>query len=261
MRRRRKQRTLPPLWDGGRAEDTGTHITGHRDGDGYRQTRWRGKPSSTELVLIRHGVSAPVKPGTTDHSEQPVDEHGQSDPSLSRTGVTQAVATGGRLAALPWHAIYVTNLQRTHQTAAPLCHATGIEPVVEPRLREAHMGDWEHGLIRERAAHDDPAYWRIYAERDWAAIPGGEPYLHLAARCRAAVDDIADAHPGQLVAVFSHNAAIAATLESVTGAPPFTFEGIDNCGISQIVRTDGVWQIRSYNDTTHLSATLHHLPV
>ena len=47
-------------------------------------------------------------------------------------------------------AIYVTTMQRTHQTAAPLAAALGITPRVEPDLREVFLGEWDGGEFRFR---------------------------------------------------------------------------------------------------------------
>ena len=55
------------------------------------------------------------------------------------------VSTGERI-----DAVYVTTLQRTAQTAAPLLARTGMTASVEPDLREVFLGDWEGGLLRQK---------------------------------------------------------------------------------------------------------------
>ena len=62
-----------------------------------------------------------------------------------------------RLAAETIHAIYVTKLQRTAQTAAPLAEKLGLIPRVDPDLHEVHLGEWEGGLLRRKAAEQDPS--------------------------------------------------------------------------------------------------------
>ena len=40
----------------------------------------------------------------------------------------------------------MTTLRRTHETAAPLAARLGLTPIVEPDLREVHLGEWEGEL-------------------------------------------------------------------------------------------------------------------
>src|SRR5690606_40381569 len=56
-------------------------------------------------------------------------------------GVEQAERLGERLGGEHFDAIYVTTLRRTVQTAEPLARRLGLEPRVEPGLREVHLGD------------------------------------------------------------------------------------------------------------------------
>lgn len=219
----------------------------------FAQTRWLREHHATEIMLLRHGASQPFVPG------QPfalVDGHG--DPPLSDVGHTQAELSAARLAAEPICAIYVTNLQRTAQTAAPLAAQLGLTPVVEPRLREVHLGEWEGGLMRQRAAEGHPMYAQVHEQQRWDVIPGAESNDELAGRTMAALGDIADAHVGELVLCTVHGGVIGAVLSAVTGSRPFAFGGSDNCAVSQIVRTDGAWQLRRFNDSSHLWPLLHH---
>ena len=60
-------------------------------------------------------------------------------------------------------AIYVTTLQRTAQTAAPLAARLGITPRVEPDLREVGLGDWE-GSFRRHIAEGHPIAQEMYLQ-------------------------------------------------------------------------------------------------
>src|SRR5690606_32785120 len=94
-----------------------------------RQIRFAPPPGSTQVVLVRHGESAPHVPGRPFALR---DGHG--DPPLSELGRWQAEQVGERLKDEAITAIYVSTLVRTHQTAAPLAAHLGLEPVVEPDL-------------------------------------------------------------------------------------------------------------------------------
>ena len=71
-------------------------------------------------------------------------------------------------------AIYVTTLQRTSQTAAPLLKRLGLTPSVEPGLREVYLGEWEGGRYRKMVADFGPVAQRMFAEERWDLVPGAE---------------------------------------------------------------------------------------
>ena len=182
----------------------------------------------------------------------------QGDPALAPNGHVQAVAAARRLASEPIDALYVTSLQRTQQTFEPLAERLGLTPTIEPDLREVALGEWDGGRIRQYAAENHPLYERLHTERRWDVIPGAESNEQLTGRCMAALERIADAHPDQLVAACVHGGVIGAVLAHIVGASPFSFGGSDNCSISQIVRCDGDWVLRRFNDCSHLDSALHH---
>ena len=199
--------------------------------------------------MLRHGESAPHVEG----EEFPlVDGHG--DPALSPEGRVQAeqaadrlIATGERISA-----IYVTTLQRTHQTAAPLAARLGLEPIVEPELREVFLGDWEGGEVRKRLADGDPIALKMAVTQRWDVIPGAEAEETFAARVRVGIERIAAAHPDELVVAVVHGGVIGQVIGQATGAAGFAFTGADNASLSHLVVTPDRWIVRCYNDTTHL---------
>ena len=213
----------------------------------HRQVRFRTPPGATELLIVRHGESAAFRP------DQPftlVDGHG--DPPLHPNGEAQAVLVAERLAGESIHAIYVTKLQRTAQTAAPLAEKLGLTPRVDPDLHEVHLGAWEGGLLRRKAAEQDPVYLQVQASEDWGQIPGAESFAVLTERCVRGVRRIHAAHPDQRVAVFVHGGVIGALLAHAAGSRPFAFAGADNASIQHLVVSGDDWKLRCYNDTAHL---------
>jgi probable phosphoglycerate mutase len=213
-----------------------------------RQITFQRPAGSTELLLVRHGESEAARPG---ESFAMVD--GQGDPALHEEGRRQAELVGERLRHEDISAIYVTTLRRTYETAAPLAKALGIEPVVEPDLREVHLGEWEGGVFRKYVMEGHPRALQMYAEQRWGVIPGAEPAADFAARIERGINRIAERHRGECVAVFSHGAAIGQVLAHAARSTPFAFNGSDNGAISQLIVADGRWVIRRYNDTAHLS--------
>jgi probable phosphoglycerate mutase len=216
----------------------------------YRQIQFTLPPGATELLLVRHGESEAAIEG------QPFElVEGHGDPALSPEGREQAERVGERMASEPIDAIYVSNLQRTAQTAAPLARRLGRTPIVDRDLREVYLGEWESGLFRKKVIERDPVAVRMSEEQRWDVIPGAEPQADFARRTRSVVERIAAAHPGERVAVFAHGGIIGEMLSQATGSRAFAFTS-DNTGISQLVVAPERWILRRFNDTAHLDVGL-----
>jgi probable phosphoglycerate mutase len=213
----------------------------------FRQARFQPPPGATELLLIRHGESAPA-----DLSQPFPLADGHGDPELDPNGREQAERLAQRLAGTPIDAIYVTTLRRTAQTAEPLAKRLGLTPLVEPDLREVHLGDWEAGLYRKMVAERHPVAQRMFAQERWDVIPGAEPADVFAGRVGAAVRRLAAAHPDQRLAVVAHGGVIGQALALAAASRPFAFLGADNASISRLVVAGDRWIVRGFNDTAHL---------
>ena len=225
------------------AEDAAT------DQGTYRQYRFSLPEGATDLLLVRHGESAPAR---LDAPAPTVDGH--SDPELAPEGREQAEQLAERLAHEDIQAIYVTTLRRTAQTAAPLAKRLGIEPRVEPDLREIYLGEWEGVAFRKYVSEQHPTAVQMFLEKRWDVIPGAESNEAFATRVRAGLERIAAAHVGHRVVVVVHGGVIGQSMALASDASAFDFIGADNASISQIVALPSPlpWVIRRYNDTAHL---------
>jgi len=157
---------------------------------------------------------------------------------------------------VPIDAIYVTTLCRTTQTAAPLAARLGLQPIVEPDLREVYLGEWEGEHYRQRASEGDPLVVKMLAEQRWDVIPGAESAESLRTRVRSAIERIVAAHPGQRVVVVAHGGVIAELLAQAVDSRPFGFLGCANASISHLVAVGDRWILRRFNDTAHLEDDL-----
>lgn len=180
---------------------------------------------------------------------------GHADPELAPEGRQQALRVADRLASEPISTIYVSNLRRTSETAAPLAERLGLEPKVEADLREVNLGDWEGGLFRVRMLENNEIAQRMLLEERWDVIPGAESSETFGSRVEGAIRTIASRHPDQTVAVFCHGGVIGQVLATATGSRPFAFNGADNASISHIVVVGDRWVLRTFNDTAHLHTT------
>ncbi|MDH3295763.1 MAG: histidine phosphatase family protein [Acidimicrobiia bacterium] len=250
----------------------------------YPQGFFTPAPGAAQILLIRHGQSAPYVTG------QPfplVDGHG--DPPLTDLGHFQARLVARRLQIEPITRIYVSTLTRTHQTAVPLARALGLEPDVEPDVREVFLGDAEGGVLREMFANDHPIARRIRKTGEWGSIPNAETNALFTRRTVGAVSRIAERHPGEMVAVFCHGGVIASVLAHAAGTVLRAFAGARHTSVNHLVIqrwpdqdtsnpdapeagppstngtgasvTDHDWIIRSFNDASHAGhLTGDHLP-
>ncbi|MEQ6204961.1 histidine phosphatase family protein [Sulfitobacter sp. HNIBRBA2951] len=212
-----------------------------------RQHKFVLRPTACELVLIRHGETQAAVRG-----EMFPMIDGQGDPALRPEGEAQALAVCERLRHEPLAAIYVTTMQRTHQTAAPLAAALNMTPRVEADLREVFLGDWDGGEFRFRAAENDPAFLRAREKECWGELPGAETFAQLQTRVVRGLNRIAAAHAGEKVAVVVHGGVVGAALAHVAGSRNFGFNGADNGSISRVVMGPEGNILRGFNDVSHL---------
>ena len=151
------------------------------------------------LLLIRHAE-------TTANAERLLDT-APPGTDLSDRGRIQAEELVKALEDVPLDAIYVSDLVRTQQTAAPLAAARGLAPLIRPGVREIQAGEYE-------MAPDDGS-WGAYlavlyrwadGEPD-ARIPGGESGTEVLTRYDSVV---AEAAQHEAAAIVSHGAVIRA---------------------------------------------------
>lgn len=222
----------------------------------YRQHRFQLPPGATDLLLIRHGESAPARVGVPI-----VQVDGHADPDLDPRGTQEAELVAARLADEDVTAIYVTTLRRTVQTAAPLAARTGITPTVEADLREVYLGEWEGAAFRKHIRERHPIAVEMWEQQRWDPIPGSEPMDALRKRVSAAIGRIAAHHPDERVVAFTHGGIIGMIVHLATGSTPFAFVGADNGSLTHlVVLPDDRWIVRRFNDTGHLHTDLDRPP-
>lgn len=200
------------------------------------------------MLLVRHGESAVANLARPFPSK-----NGHGDPPLHPVGRAQADRVGACLEKEPIHAIYVSSLCRTVETATPLAQALGLKPLEVPELCEIHLGDWELGLYRQKGQERDPIYIDAMRQERWDIIPNAESNESFAMRIKNGLDHIHAENADKLVAVFVHGGVIAQVVAMATGSSNFAFLGADNGSITKIVMTGDHIRVRSYNETSHLS--------
>ena len=218
----------------------------------YRQHSYQAPAGATEVLLVRHGES---RAASADNPFPLVDGHG--DPELHPNGEQQAIMVGERLRHETIAAIFVSNLRRTQQTAAPLSRHLNLQPKIDPDLREVFLGEWEGGVMRIRAAAGDPIFTQMQEQQRWDVIPGGESWDNLNTRLLRGLGRIHAAHPNEKVVAVVHGGVIGHLVAHASGAQPFAFNGADNGSITHLVVHGEQIKVRSFNDNTHVQTTLH----
>ena len=199
-----------------------------------------------EVLLIRHGRSADVVPGSPE----------SADPPLHDLGVAQAQRLARRLAGKRIDAIYSSHLARARQTAQPLATARGLAVGVYVDLEEVRLGDWGNGEFRRRAATNDPEFLEWAATGRWDGIPAAEGDAVFRQRVSTVVDGLAAQHRGQTIAVVAHGGTIAAYLANLFAIHRSLWMTVENTSIS-VVRVGGHGPtVVTVNDCHHLFDTV-----
>ena len=198
--------------------------------------------TSCEVLLIRHGRSADIVPGSVE----------SIDPPLHPEGVVQAAALAERLAPKRIDAVFSSHLSRAHETARPLAEQRGLEVTVFEDLEEIRLGDWSKGEFRRRAAVRDPEWVAWSRTGTWDGIPGAETDEGFRLRVAAVVDDLAAQHLGQTIAIVAHGGVIGAYLAHVFGIRRSHWMTVENTSISLVRISPEAHTVITVNDCHHL---------
>ena len=199
-----------------------------------------------EVLLIRHGRSADVVPGSAE----------SADPPLHVDGEAQARLLAERLRGKSIDAVYCSHLARARQTAAPIAVERGLVPEVHRDLEEVRLGDWANGEFRRRAAVLDPEWVAWSKTGRWDGIPGGEGDDAFRARVSSVVDTLAAQHRGGTIAVVAHAGSINAYVAQALGIHRSLAFTIENTSVTVVrVGADGHFVV-TVNDCHHLYDTV-----
>jgi glucosyl-3-phosphoglycerate phosphatase len=196
---------------------------------------------SSRVFLVRHGR-------TSWNAERRF--QGQADPPLDDVGRAQAYEVAALVAALAPDVLVSSDAMRAVQTAEPIAEFTGLDVVVDARLRERSLGHWE-GLTRDEVAQrypDEYADW--IAGRD-VSRRGGETRKQVAARALAAFNDLPDV---ETAVVVTHSATAMALCSALLGMRQevHVLGPLANCHWSElwVEHHDGsgpLWRLRAHN--------------
>ena len=178
------------------------------------------------ILLIRHG-------------ETPYNVNGKMagrmpGVPLNEKGRKQAEAIGEALKNAPIKYIYSSPMERAQETASYLAKNLGLEILEAAGVNETDIGSWTGRSVKQCAR---TKLWDTVINRPGElTFPGGESFAGIQQRASAEVKAIAERHPGELIACFTHADVIRLIAAYFLDMPLNSFQriGSDNCSITTI---------------------------
>ncbi|HEX3280593.1 MAG TPA: histidine phosphatase family protein [Pyrinomonadaceae bacterium] len=210
---------------------------------------------SLTLYFLRHGQTTLSRDDTFCGSGL--------DPELTPEGREMAEAFTNAYQSKAWAGIYASSLQRTIQTAQPLCERLQLKLEARDDLQEIAYGEWE-GLKKETVAqkyHDDYVKWLADPARH--APTGGELATTVAERGLRVIQEIRERFDAGNVLVVSHKATIRILLCSLLGIDVGGFRyrlGCPVASLSTVEFTANGPMLQTLADRSHLDERLKTLP-
>jgi probable phosphomutase (TIGR03848 family) len=200
----------------------------------------------THILLIRHAVNDFVKTGKLAGWTPGV--------HLNDEGKAQAEALGKRLADAPIQHLYSSPLERTMETAEAIQqHHPRLVIQQKEGIGEVRYGDWEGMSISTLSTRK---MWHVVQEYpSRASFPNGETMRGVQIRAVNAIEELAAAHPGEMVAVVSHADLIKMILAHFLGMHLDAFQRIviAPASISSLMLGYGRPYVGTMNDVAHIT--------
>ena len=168
-----------------------------------------------EVYTIRH-TSVAVPRGTC---------YGWTDVPVADTFEQEASLTHKNLSGIHFDRVFSSPLTRARKLAAACGFA---QPVLDDRLKEMNMGDWENRLYDD-IERQDPAIRKWFDDYMNLAATNGESYRDLYRRVASFFDDLRR-QPYERVAIFAHGGVLVSALiyaghvkpeDAFASLPPF----------------------------------------
>ncbi|MEW5989561.1 MAG: MSMEG_4193 family putative phosphomutase [Chloroflexota bacterium] len=192
------------------------------------------------IILIRHGHN--------DWIDQKRLAGWTPGVHLSELGRRQAEEVGERLAALPVAAVYSSPVTRCVETAICIARPLHLAVIENEALGEVRYGEWEGRPMSDLTKE---SLWQtIQTTPSRVRFPGGETLCEVQWRAVTALEEIAQSHPKQLVAVVSHADVIKLALAHFLGLHVDLFQRIviAPASVSVMALAGGAARVLRVND-------------
>ena len=138
------------------------------------------------------------------------------------------------LAKAPIRHIYSSPMERARETASYLAGLLNLPILDAPGINETDIGDWTGRSVKQCAR---TKLWKVVQERPGEMVfTGGESFAGIQVSAAAELRAIAERHPEDLVACFSHADIIRLAAAHFLEMPLNAFQrlGIDTCSITVV---------------------------
>ncbi|AKH62843.1 MULTISPECIES: 2,3-diphosphoglycerate-dependent phosphoglycerate mutase GpmB [Photorhabdus] len=203
-----------------------------------------------QVYLVRHGESEW-------NAERRI--QGQSDSPLTETGEYQARLVAKRVKSEKITHIITSDLGRTCRTAEIIAEVCGCEVILEPRLRELHMGVLERRNIDSLTSEEESWRKKVLDGTPGGRIPEGESMEELSVRMRAALETCRHLPSGSRPLLVSHGIALGCLVSTILGLPAHAERRLRlrNCSLSRVDYQHSPWLasgwiVETAGDITHL---------
>ncbi|MGN7477784.1 histidine phosphatase family protein [Solibacillus silvestris] len=186
-----------------------------------------------EICLVRHGETDWNKVGKL---------QGHTDIELNENGVAQAEICANFLKDKSYVLVMTSPLKRAKQTAQIIAHKSMLPIVEAPLFIERNYGDAEGMNYEERLAKfPDLVY------------PNEESRDALIARVMEGLNQIIQYQNAKKVILVAHGAVINCILAVLSNSEIGSGKTkLANACLSEIIRNNGGWYIKSFNEIGHL---------
>ena len=195
-----------------------------------------------DLILVRHGQTE-ARPGLCiGHADLPLSARGF-------TGVQQLATTW---VGVPPRFLFTSDLRRAQQSAQVFAAAFAIEPLSDPRLREADFGRWNGRHWNEVMQADSDHYRHWFDNWVIQEAPDGESFADVLRRTGAWLAALlATTGDDDRVLAIGHAGSIRAVLCHALGLPPARALGIavDHSRVSRLRYAGGQFEVRCINSS------------
>ena len=197
----------------------------------------------TTLFIVRHGE-------TVWNIEQRLQGH--LDSPLTELGIAQAEATAERLVEENLEILYSSDSGRAMVTAQAIAERAGLEVLPDAGLRERNLGVFQ-GLTYAEAEAKYPEEITRVKDIDFV-IPEGESARQKEERGIAAIETIAQRHPGKKIGIVTHGGIVGSLLRRVMHVPDDAPTGFmtHNGSIGIFQMDNGTLRLSTWGDIRHL---------
>ena len=199
----------------------------------------------TRVLAVRHGETAWNVDGRI---------QGQLDVPLNEMGRWQVHRLALALADERVDAVYASDLLRAMQTAQAVARGCAEPIVADAGLRERGFGVFE-GLSFAQINERWPELAERWRRRDPEfGAPGGETLNQFYARTIATATRLAEAHPGETIALVSHGGVMDCLYRAAARVAldaPRSWQ-LGNAAINRLLYTPQGFTLVGWSDTGHL---------